>query len=127
MKKLSYKNFVFSATKYLYHYLKWYTSNFPLSSPNGPPSREVPAIAINEASKDIKKVLEDSEDKDSVELTENVPRKTRQQSVTMQSCMEWMLRYTILKTFQTWSIWLYANGGKQSLLQLGEITKWAQN
>ena len=54
--------------KNLYHYFKWNISNFPLPSPNGPSSREVPAIAINEASKDIKKVIEDSEDEDSVEL-----------------------------------------------------------
>ena len=49
--------------------VKYCTSNSPLLSPNGPLSREVPAIAINEASRDIKKVLEGSEG-------EKLPRNT---------------------------------------------------
>ena len=49
--------------KSLYHYFK---SNSPLPSPNGPLSREVPAIAISEANKEVAKVLKDSEDKDGV-------------------------------------------------------------
>ena len=49
--------------KSLYHYFK---SNSPLPCPNGPLSREVPAIAISEANKEVTKVLKDSEDKDGV-------------------------------------------------------------
>ena len=49
--------------KSLYHYFK---SNSPLPSPNGPLSREVPAIAISKANKEVTKVLKDSEGKDGV-------------------------------------------------------------
>lgn len=42
----------------------------------------------------------------------------------MQSCMEQMLRFAILKTnFQTLSIPLYANGGKQLLLKPKKIMR----
>ena len=50
----------------MYHYFKLSTGNSPLPSPNGPLSREVPAIVISEANKEITKVLKDSEDKDGV-------------------------------------------------------------
>ena len=52
--------------KSLYHYFKPSTGNSPLPSPNRPLSREVSAIVISEANKEITKVLKDSEDKDGV-------------------------------------------------------------
>ena len=48
--------------KSLYQYFEPTTGNSPLPSPNGPLSRK----AINEANKEITKVLKDSEDKDGV-------------------------------------------------------------
>ena len=52
--------------KNLYHYFKRSTGNFPLPPPNRPLSKEVPAIAISEAKKDITKVLKYSEDENGV-------------------------------------------------------------
>ena len=52
--------------KNLYRYFKQSAGNCPLPSPNGPLLSEIPAIAISEASKDITKVLKDSEDEDGV-------------------------------------------------------------
>lgn len=49
--------------KSLFHYFK---SNSLLPSPNRPLLREVPAIAISGANKEVTKVLKDSEDKDGV-------------------------------------------------------------
>ena len=52
--------------KSLYHYFKPSSGDSPLPSPSGPLSKEVPAIAISEANKEITKVLKDIKDKEDV-------------------------------------------------------------
>ena len=64
--KIFLQKFCIFSNEELYHCFKWSIGNFPLPSPNGPLSREVPAIAISKANKDIARVLKDSKDEDGV-------------------------------------------------------------
>ena len=69
--------------KSLYHYFEPSTSNSPLPSPNGPLSREVPAITISKANKEITKVLKDSKGEDGVKRREAYQKYTPKDKATI--------------------------------------------
>ena len=83
--KLRLQKFYIFNNEELYHYFKWSTSNFPLPSANGPLSREVPAIAISKANKDIARVLKDSEDEDGVKRQGTYQKYTPKDKATIRN------------------------------------------
>ena len=100
--------------KNLHHYFKQSTGNVLIFSPKGPLSREVPAIAISEANKDITKVLKDSKDEDGVKRQGTYQKYTPKDKATIRNYAVMHGMSTVLHYFKN----------KFPDLKYGNVCEW---